>query len=73
MTHDAGDTTLGSPRAVTVGLKPGGSRRLKLVALVPAGLAAGSYFLIATMDAPSLNESDLQNNDIIATSPVQVA
>jgi uncharacterized delta-60 repeat protein len=73
MTHDTGDMALGPPRAVAVGLKPGGSRTLRLVALVPAGLPAGSYFLIATIDAPSLNESDLQNNDIIATSPVQVA
>jgi len=72
-TADSGDTPLQAPKATNVNIKPDTSRTLKLAPLVPAGLAPGNYFLIASIDAPSLNESDLNNNDIIATAPIQIA
>jgi hypothetical protein len=71
---DASDAPLGT-RALRLNLKPGRARAYRLRFALPANLAAGSYYLAASVDsANQLVEAVETNNDAIDTaSPFTVS
>ena len=57
-TLDPADRAIAGPGVLRVGLKPGKGKASKFNFLVPPDLAAGSYFLIASIDESGLKLSN---------------
>jgi subtilase family serine protease len=72
-TADAGDAPLGAPVSHRLKLKAGASKRIRLRFVPPSTLAAGQYYLTATLDpANTIAERDDANNAAVAASPFTV-
>lgn len=68
-----GATDVGSPLSTNIKILSGKTKVIKATLAVPAGFAAGSYFLVVDIDpANTFSETNLANNVAVAANPVTV-
>jgi hypothetical protein len=70
---DGSDPVIFSTVNARLSLKPGASKNVKLNFVVPAEVASGQYFIVATLDASNtLGDKNDTNNTVLSTTVLNV-